>query len=905
MGGGGGRVRRGDAVCPNDAELHAARARAGLLGDYEDAVSAFRRALALDPRPGTSTYASASPPGDRANAEADTSRCAPPWRCARDVKARANFALGLGRRAARRGGGRHREALTCVPIITPCIAGSACRSHWQGGTPRPRPRWWKRSASARLRPRTWTSVRCSPSSATIPAAAAYRQGHRAQAGRPGPRGAGRHLLLAQEQWADAAANATRPSGSTGPVARIRSFWTALEAQGQYVALGRPCASSSSASPTTPTHARPVRAAGAARVRDPIQEARRSRTRPRSARRGSSSTCMRSSRPALAVAPPTTRGGLPVVARPFEGSSSPAPSMRRCAGRRGRWPSDGSYPVRSRPGRAPWNSAPSPRPRGSTAGSTLTRLRPGSSDPSADRWDAGPAREPGRDPGAGAAPARDGGALRSTPASRTGVTGTGGPGPRPRSRHSRDAVADSRAIAGRRHAGGGRTTGPVLRLLLSRGYAPRWRPPTAGPGRMTGAEAQSRLAPARPGGRLTATRGYVPRLPRADVERMASREGGERARSLRSARVVDRRGLHPRGRRGEVDRHRPAALRTNTGGVTMAIIAISHQMGAGGTEIGMGARNASATTTGPELIRRGPARSRREKLDPESAHAVRALRRRDAALYHNLTDHPARVRRSTTTRSSWGAAGSGAARHSHVLRIRVIAPFTSASASGSRDRRGGGRDANHRAAADLLRRDDSEKAGRMRYLYEVDVADPSLYDLVVNTEKLRYEAAVEMIERAVRRPEMTTSDAARRIVASRALASRVQVALATHPETRRYRSPWKPRTAWSRWKAPRRSSARSTSRGRCRACARSRRASSRFRRFHPSWRESGEGTPPSPPPAAAPPLAQRSRVGEGVAAAGPSVASAILTSTVRLARSRMISILTVLRPRTPRPALHRW
>jgi osmotically-inducible protein OsmY len=34
--------------------------------------------------------------------------------------------------------------------------------------------------------------------------------------------------------------------------------------------------------------------------------------------------------------------------------------------------------------------------------------------------------------------------------------------------------------------------------------------------------------------------------------------------------------------------------------------------------------------------------------------------------------------------------------------------------------------------------------------------------------------------------MATTDAARRIVASRVLASRVQVALATHPETRRYR-----------------------------------------------------------------------------------------------------------------------
>src|SRR5467141_2864060 len=39
---------------------------------------------------------------------------------------------------------------------------------------------------------------------------------------------------------------------------------------------------------------------------------------------------------------------------------------------------------------------------------------------------------------------------------------------------------------------------------------------------------------------------------------------------------------------------------------------------------------------------------------------------------------------------------------------------------------------------------------------------------------------------VRRPDMATTEAGRQVVASRALASRVQVALATHPETRRYR-----------------------------------------------------------------------------------------------------------------------
>ncbi len=75
---------------------------------------------------------------------------------------------------------------------------------------------------------------------------------------------------------------------------------------------------------------------------------------------------------------------------------------------------------------------------------------------------------------------------------------------------------------------------------------------------------------------------------------------------------------------------------------------------------------------------------------------------------------------------------------------------------------------------------------MRYLYEVDINDPLLYELIVNTERQSYDAVVEMIEALVRRPEMTTTEAGRKLVASRALASRVQVALATHPETRRYR-----------------------------------------------------------------------------------------------------------------------
>jgi cytidylate kinase len=124
---------------------------------------------------------------------------------------------------------------------------------------------------------------------------------------------------------------------------------------------------------------------------------------------------------------------------------------------------------------------------------------------------------------------------------------------------------------------------------------------------------------------------------------------------------------------------------------------------------------------------------------------------------------------------------------HVLRIRIIAPFEHRVKQWiKRTTEMTGEAPNQRAAADLVRRDDTEKSGRMRYLYEVDVADPTLYELVVNTEKLKHEAVVGVAEGLVRRPEMATTDVGRQMVVSRALASRVQVALATHPETRRYR-----------------------------------------------------------------------------------------------------------------------
>jgi len=124
---------------------------------------------------------------------------------------------------------------------------------------------------------------------------------------------------------------------------------------------------------------------------------------------------------------------------------------------------------------------------------------------------------------------------------------------------------------------------------------------------------------------------------------------------------------------------------------------------------------------------------------------------------------------------------------HVLRVRVITPFE-LRVKRVMDKMTGrmGESVDVRTTAEMVRRSDHEKHGRMRYLYDVDWGDPALYDLVVNTDKVPMEAAVEMIAGLVRRPEVQATATSHQAVRDRGLASRVRAALAAHPETRKYR-----------------------------------------------------------------------------------------------------------------------
>src|SRR5436305_14107622 len=226
---------------------------------------------------------------------------------------------------------------------------------------------------------------------------------------------------------------------------------------------------------------------------------------------------------------------------------------------------------------------------------------------------------------------------------------------------------------------------------------------------------------------------------------------------------------------------------------MAIVVISHQMGAGGPEIGtalaqrLGYRYVNVERLLDAARRYGLAEEKLSHLEeskPTLFERFDTETRQHIPVLQTTQFEFAEMDNAVLMRGGgqWLLRGVP-----HALRVRLVAPFEHRVKQWiKRTAEMTGETPNQRAAADFVRRDDAEKAGRMRYLYEVDIADPLLYELIINTERVSHDAAVEMINTVVRRPELVTTDAGRRLVASRALASRVQVALATNPETRRYR-----------------------------------------------------------------------------------------------------------------------
>src|SRR5712664_2564688 len=185
---------------------------------------------------------------------------------------------------------------------------------------------------------------------------------------------------------------------------------------------------------------------------------------------------------------------------------------------------------------------------------------------------------------------------------------------------------------------------------------------------------------------------------------------------------------------------------------MAIIVVSTQMGAGGPEIGMAlGQKCGYRYVDQELLqdagrRYGLAEERLSHLD-ESKPTI--FERFDAETRHHITVLQTTLLELAELDNAVFMRGGGQwllRGAPHALRVRIIAPFEHRVRQWvKRTAEMTGETPNYRAAGELVRRDDLEKSGRMRYLYEVDIADPTLYELTVNTEKMKYDAVVAVLE----------------------------------------------------------------------------------------------------------------------------------------------------------------
>jgi cytidylate kinase len=82
----------------------------------------------------------------------------------------------------------------------------------------------------------------------------------------------------------------------------------------------------------------------------------------------------------------------------------------------------------------------------------------------------------------------------------------------------------------------------------------------------------------------------------------------------------------------------------------------------------------------------------------------------------------------------------------------------------------------------IRRSDEAHAARMHQQFGVTWGDPLLYDLVLNTDRVAVESAVEQIRTLVGRPEFQETPVSRLKLANMTLEAQVRAALKDHPST---------------------------------------------------------------------------------------------------------------------------
>ena len=115
---------------------------------------------------------------------------------------------------------------------------------------------------------------------------------------------------------------------------------------------------------------------------------------------------------------------------------------------------------------------------------------------------------------------------------------------------------------------------------------------------------------------------------------------------------------------------------------------------------------------------------------------------------------------------------------HTLRVRVTA---SEGRRAERVAQAQGLDAT--AALDRVRQSDRERGGRVWFLYHVDLENPLLYDLVINTDRLEAEEGAGLVQQALQHPRFRSTEASRLTMRDLSLVAQARAVLVADPVTR--------------------------------------------------------------------------------------------------------------------------
>jgi len=218
---------------------------------------------------------------------------------------------------------------------------------------------------------------------------------------------------------------------------------------------------------------------------------------------------------------------------------------------------------------------------------------------------------------------------------------------------------------------------------------------------------------------------------------------------------------------------------------MAVVAISLQLGSRGLEFGRIAANALGYRfiTGDEMIAQAAQRFNvsADELLISDLRTPRFWERGRSERYRYLSYLRAVLLEKLDTDRVVAAGRTlahQAPRCGCALRVRVVSPFSVRVKQVAADE-----NLQIGAAERRVRDYDREARERSQSLQAVDIEDPALYDLTVNSATRSLDDHVAAMTALVRRMEETASAADRQALRDAAVAAQVRAALLAHPKIR--------------------------------------------------------------------------------------------------------------------------